>query len=238
MASDWPSSATRRCRDADADQRVRSGSPLVCKAILFDLDGVLVDSAECVERTWRVWSARHALNADDVIAIAHGRRTIETVRAVAPHLDAPSEVVALEESEAMTSEGISEVEGARELIAQLPEKRWAIVTSGTRAIASFRLNLVGIPVPRVMVCADEITHGKPHPEGYLTAASRLGFAPIDCVVIEDTPPGIEAAHAAGIRAIAVAATYPRGDLAGADAIVERLADLKVSVAVDRIQIVT
>ena len=138
----------------------------------------------------------------------------------------------------MTSEGISEVEGARELIAQLPEKRWAIVTSGTRAIASFRLNLVGIPIPRVMVCADEITHGKPHPEGYRTAASRLGFATADCVVIEDTPPGIEAAHAAGIRAIAVAATYPREDLDDADAIVERLADLKVSVAADRIQIVT
>ena len=211
-------------------------SPLVCKAILFDLDGVLVDSAECVERTWRAWSARHGLNAEDVIGIAHGRRTIETVRAVAPHLDAPSEVIGLEAREAMTSEGVREVEGARELISRLPSERWAIVTSGTRVIASFRLNLVGIAVPRVMVCADEIAHGKPHPEGYLTAASRLGFRAPDCVVIEDTPPGIEAAHAGGMRVIAVAATYPREDLSAADAIVERLSDLKVSVDDDRIQI--
>ena len=211
-------------------------SPLVCRAILFDLDGVLVDSAECVERTWRAWSARHGLNAEDVISVAHGRRTIETVRAVAPHLDAPSEVIALEAREAMTSEGVHEVEGARELIAELPENRWAIATSGTRAIASFRLNLVGIPLPRVMVCADEISHGKPHPEGYLTAASRLGFSPADCVVIEDTPPGIGAAHAGGMRVIAVATTYPREKLSEADAIVDRLADLKLLVAPDHIRI--
>lgn len=211
-------------------------SALVCKAILFDLDGVLVDSAECVERAWRSWSAQHGLNAEDVIAVAHGRRTIETVRAVAPHLDVLSEVSALELQEGMTSEGIYEIEGARELIARLPTNRWAVVTSGTRAIASFRLNLVKIPIPAVMVCADEISHGKPHPEGYLTAASRLGFQAKECVVIEDTPPGIEAAHAGGIRAIAVAATYPREALLDADAIVERLADLEVSVGAGVIQI--
>ena len=211
-------------------------SNLLCKAILFDLDGVLVNSAECVERTWRGWSARHGLNAEDVIAIAHGRRTIETVRAVAPHLDVQNEVTALELQEGMTSEGVYEVEGARDLIVKLPANRWAIVTSGTRAIASFRLNLVGIPIPRVMVCADEISHGKPHPEGYLTAAAGLGFKPDECVVIEDTPPGIEAAHAGGMRAIGVAATYPRAGLLAADAIVDRLADLRVSARAHQIQI--
>jgi sugar-phosphatase len=215
---------------------VRGASSLICKAILFDLDGVLVNSAECVERTWRSWSSRHGLNADDVIAVAHGRRTIETVRKVAPHLDAPTEVVALEEREALTSEGVYEIEGARDLVTRLPADRWAIVTSGTRVIASFRLNLVGIPIPRVMVCADEITHGKPHPEGYLTAAARLGFEPKDCVVIEDTPPGIEAAHAGGMRAIAVAATYPRAALTAAEAIIERLTDLEISVHSELIQI--
>ncbi len=215
-----------------------AASALVCKAILFDLDGVLVDSAECVERAWRGWSARHGLNAEEVIAIAHGRRTIETVRAVAPHLDVLNEVTTLELQEGMTSEGIYEIEGARELIARLPANQWAIVTSGTRAIASFRLNLVGIPVPPVMVCADEISHGKPHPEGYLTAASHLGFKPEECVVIEDTPPGIEAAHTGGMRVIAVAATYPPEDLVSADAVVERLAELKVSVGAGSIQIET
>jgi sugar-phosphatase len=147
-----------------------------------------------------------------------------------------NEVAALELQEGMTSEGIYEIEGARDLIVRLPMDQWAIVTSGTRAIASFRLNLVAIPIPPVMVCADEISQGKPHPEGYLTAASRLGFQPEECVVIEDTPPGIEAAHAGGMRVIAVAATYPREQLTAADAIVERLADLRVSVGAGLIQI--
>ena len=213
-----------------------SASGFVCKAILFDLDGVLVNSAECVERTWRVWSARHGLNADDVIAVAHGRRTIETVRSVAPHLDALTEVSELEAKEAMTTEGIYEIEGARELIAKLPLDRWAVVTSGTRAIAELRLNLVGIPIPRVMICADEIDHGKPHPEGYLTAAAQLGERPIDCVIIEDTPPGIEAAHAGRIKVIAIETTYPREQLAAADAIVRKLTDLDVMWDGDVIQI--
>lgn len=215
-----------------------SGSFFICKAILFDLDGVLVDSAECVERTWREWSARHRLNAADVIAVAHGRRTIETVRAVAPHLDALSEVATLEANEAMTAEGVREVQGARELVSHLPTDRWAIVTSGTRAIAEFRLSLVGIRIPQVMVCADEITHGKPHPEGYLTAARGLGFPPDQCIVIEDTPPGIAAAYAGGMHVIAVATTYPAGQLAAADAVVERLTDIGVVVSGGELHIKT
>lgn len=210
----------------------------LCKAILFDLDGVLVNSAECVERTWREWSARHRLNAEEVIGIAHGRRTLETVRAVAPDLDAEAEVAELEAKEALTSDGVYEIEGARELITQLPQDKWAIVTSGTRVIAEFRLQHVGIPSPRVMVCADEISNGKPHPEGYLSAAKRLRVAPSDCVVIEDTPPGVEAAHNAQMRVIAVAATYPRDQLANADLIVERLMDLRIVARGDEIQITT
>lgn len=229
------SSATRRCHD-DVAGHVSSGAVFVCKAILFDLDGVLVDSAECVERTWRAWSERHQLNAADVIAIAHGRRTIETVRAIAPHLDAAAESAELEAKEAMATEGIREIQGARELVATLPPGRWAIVTSGTRAIAASRLKLVGIPVPRVMVCADEIREGKPHPEGYLTAAARLGIAAGDCIVIEDTPPGIAAAYAGGMRVIAVSTTYPQEQLVAADAVVDRLADLQVAVKGEQIHI--
>ncbi|HJP58649.1 MAG TPA: HAD-IA family hydrolase, partial [Gemmatimonadaceae bacterium] len=176
------------------------------------------------------------LDAEEVIGIAHGRRTIETVRAVAPHLDARAEVEELETKEALTTEGVYEIEGARELIAGLRPGTWAIVTSGTRVIAEFRLRLVGIPIPAVMVCADEISHGKPHPEGYLTAAARLAVAASDCVVIEDTPPGIEAAHNAQMRAIAVATTYPREQLVDADLIVERLTDLQIDARGDAIQI--
>ena len=196
-----------------------------CKAILFDLDGVLVNSAELVERTWRVWAARHQLDAEKVIAVAHGRRTIETVRIVAPHLSVDAEVAALESSEIITSEGVYKIPGARELLEMLPSERWAVVTSGIRAVAEFRIRHTGLPMPSVMICADDIPRGKPDPEGYLTAAMRLGQPPGDCIVIEDAPAGIEAAHNAGMRAIAIAATYPAAKLSAADLVVERLADL-------------
>ena len=114
--------------------------------------------------------------------------------------------------------------------------RWAVVTSGIRAVAEFRLRYTGLPSPTVMICADEITLGKPDPEGYLTAAARLGYSPADCIVIEDAPAGIESAHSAGMRAIAIPTTYPSEQLRSADAVVARLADLSVEHAGDEIQI--
>jgi len=194
-------------------------------AILFDLDGVLVDSTACVERTWRNWAARHDLDPDSVMAVAHGRRTVETVSLVAPHLVVAHEVAALEGAESNTTEGIHEVPGARELLERLPDGAWAIVTSGTRPVATLRIRHTGLPMPRVLVCADEIDRGKPDPEGYLTAAARLGRAPADCVVIEDTPPGLEAARAAGMRSIGIAGTYPASALTIADLVVPSLTAL-------------
>ena len=217
-------------RTSTAIPRISNTSDLLsfpCRAILFDLDGVLVDSAECVERTWRNWANNHRLNPDQVIAFAHGRRTIETVRLVAPGLNAEAEVAELEAGEAMKTDGIYEIESARDLIERLPAGRWAVVTSGIRAVAEFRLRHTRLPVPSVMICADEIVRGKPDPEGYLVAAERLNEAPADCIVIEDAPLGIEAARAAGMRVIAIASTYPREQLTGADAVVERLSDLNV-----------
>jgi sugar-phosphatase len=209
---------------------------LRCRAILFDLDGVLVDSAECVERTWREWATRHDLDPERVISIAHGRRALETVQLVAPELSAEAELIALANSEATTSEGVYEIPGARELLARLPVGSWGIVTSGIRAVAEFRLRYTGLPVPAVMVCADEITRGKPDPEGYALAAVRLGRSPAECIVVEDTPAGIEAAHAAGMRALAIATTYPRAQLTSADAVAFRLTSLTVVNNGDEIQI--
>jgi sugar-phosphatase len=201
-------------------------SPFICQAILFDLDGVLVDSAECVERTWRGWAARHALDAEAVISAAHGRRTIETLRLVAPHLATDAEAYALESTVAEIAEGVREIPGARVLVESLPPDRWAVVTSGIRAVAEFRINLVGIPTPRVLICADDISRGKPDPEGYLKAAAGLGFSSADCLVIEDAPAGVDAARAAQMRVVAIAATYPKAQLRRADAIVDRLSDIR------------
>ncbi len=198
-----------------------------CDALLFDLDGVLVDSAELVERTWRRWAARHGLDPDAIVRIAHGRRTVETVRLVAPQLDAEAEGAALAASESAETDGVYEIAGARELLASLPAEAEAIVTSGIRVVAELRIRHTGLPTPRVLVPADEVRHGKPHPEGYLTAAELLGVDPARCIVVEDTPPGIEAAHAGGMRVIAITSTYRAEALKAADAVVGTLSQLRV-----------
>ena len=201
---------------------------LRCRALLFDLDGVLVDSAACVEATWRRWAVRHRLDPERIIEVAHGRRTVETLPIVAPHLNVAEEVAALEGVEANTTEGVFEVPGARELVESLPRDAWAVVTSGVRSIATLRIRHVGLPLPPVLVCADDIARGKPDPEGYLTAAERLGRSPHECVVIEDTPPGIEAGRNAQMRVVAITGTYPAGALGNADVVAARLASVRVS----------
>jgi sugar-phosphatase len=210
-----------------------------CDAVLFDLDGVLVDSAEVVERTWRRWAARHRLDPEAVVHAAHGRRTVETVHLVAPHLAVSDEVAALAASESTETNGVYEVPGARELLESLPPRSWAVVTSGIRAVAELRIRHTRLPMPAVLVTADQVRHGKPHPEGYLTAAARLGVDPACCVVVEDAPPGIVAAHAAGMRVVAIASTYERAALTGADAVVPVLSRLSVATTSDgRLEIAT
>jgi mannitol-1-/sugar-/sorbitol-6-phosphatase len=209
---------------------------LRCAAILFDLDGVLVDSAACIEGTWRRWALDHQLDPARVIALAHGRRATETLQLVAPHLRAETELAALAASEWKTRDGILEIEGAREILQQLPSGTWGIVTSGIREAAIFRLRHTGLPVPEVLVCADEIQRGKPDPEGYLTAACRLGVSPEACIVIEDAPAGLEAARAAGMRSIGVSGTYSRERLAIADYTIPRLGAMRVTAAKTHAQV--
>lgn len=208
--------------------RPSQNSTLLCDAILFDLDGVLVDSRECVERTWRQWAAERGLDPELVLREAHGRRTFETIRRVAPHLDADTEGARIAASESGETRGIYEIAGARELLESLPSRSWAIVTSGIRAVAETRIRHMRLPTPPVLIPADEISHGKPHPEGYLAAARRLTIVPERCVVIEDAPPGIEAARAAGMRAIGVLGTYPPDALGTADVIVSSVGVLRVT----------
>ena len=161
--------------------------------------------------------------------VAHGRRTHETVPLLAPHLDVAEEVAALAAVESTTTVGVYEVPGARELLERLPVEMWAVVTSGVRSVATLRIRHTRLPMPRVLVCADEIDRGKPDPQGYLIAAERLGKTPDECVVIEDAPAGLEAARAAGMRSIGIAGTYPAEGLADADLVVARLLDLRVEI---------
>jgi len=192
------------------------------------MDGVLMDSTPSVERVWRTWAAQHGLDPDRIAPLAHGRRSIETIRAVAPELDAEKENVIVEQMEIDDKDGVMALPGAAELIAHLPPERFAIVTSATRPLAVARLGYAGIPVPRRMITADDVTHGKPSPEPFLKGAALLGFAPEDCLVFEDSPAGIASARSAGMKAIALQTTYPADQLQAANAIIGSLADVKTT----------
>jgi sugar-phosphatase len=201
-----------------------------CAAILFDLDGVLVDSTRSVTRQWRLWAQEHSIDPDRTVSIAHGRRSIEVIRILAPHLDAEKETVRLEAREAADLEGVEVMPGAADLLRSIPDGRWCVVTSGTRRLATSRLRLANLPIPKVLVSADDVVRGKPHPEPYLKGAELLGMKPQDCLVIEDAPFGIEAAHAGGMKAIALPTTFPGEELKSADAIAEKLSQIEVAVS--------
>jgi HAD superfamily hydrolase (TIGR01509 family) len=162
-----------------------------------------------------------------VLAIAHGRRTVEVVRLLAPHLAAESEVRKLERREADDSEGVTVMPGAVELVRSIPEGRWGVVTSGTRYLATSRLRLGNLPMPRVLVSADEVVKGKPDPEPFLQGAQLMGVNPAECLVIEDAPAGIRAAHSGGMKVIALPSTYPVSQLQEADAVVQALRQIRV-----------
>jgi mannitol-1-/sugar-/sorbitol-6-phosphatase len=200
-----------------------------CAAVLFDLDGVLVDSTRSVERQWRAWAREQGIDGDKVMTVGHGVRAVEVIRAVAPHLDAEAEVKKLESREADDRDGVVVMPGAVELVRAIPEGRWCVVTSGTRHLACVRLRLAGIPVPKVMITAESVANGKPHPEPYLKGAELLGVNPDECLVIEDAPAGIQSAHSGGMKVIALTSTYPALALGEADAVVEKLAQIQVSV---------
>ena len=199
-----------------------------CSAILFDLDGVLVDSTRAVDREWRAWAARKGVDGDAVMAIAHGVRTIEVIRRVAPHLDAGAEAAAIENHEAHDQSGVVVMPGAVDLVKSIPGGRWGVVTSGTRLLASNRLRYCGLPVPEVLVTSDDVVNGKPDPEPYLKGAERMGLRPGECLVIEDAPAGIASARAGGMKVIGMASTYDPAKLADADAVVRRFAQISVS----------
>lgn len=202
-----------------------------CDAVLLDMDGTLVDSKAIVERMWLVWADRHGIPAETILAVAHGRRTLETMRLVAPHLATPEEAARLDAMEALQKGGEVAVPGAKALLDALPAGRWAVVTSAVRQVASTRIAAVGLPSPAVLVGAEDVQEGKPSPEGYLHAAVCLGVPPHRCVVVEDTPAGIEAGRAAGARVIGILTTY--AELDGCDLLIPDLRALKPAVPGDR-----
>ena len=187
-----------------------------------------MDSTRQVDREWREWAARKGVDGDAVMAIAHGVRTIEVIRRVAPHLDAEAEAAAIESHEASDQRGVVVMPGAVDLVKSIPNGRWGVVTSGTRPLAQNRLRYCGLPVPEVLVTSDDVTKGKPDPEPYLKGAELLGFSPDECLVIEDAPAGIQSGRAGGMQVIGLASTYPAARLAEADAVARGLTLISLS----------
>jgi sugar-phosphatase len=195
---------------------------VTASAMLFDLDGVLVDSTPAISRVWTKWCLARGFDPEKTVREAHGRPSIDTIRELLPNADYEAENREIERGEIEDLEGVVPLPGALDLLASLPSDRWTIVTSCTRELAEVRIRAAGLPVPQTLVTSSDITKGKPDPEPYLKGASVLGFPPSDCLVVEDVPAGIRSGKAAGARVIAVRTTAPDVELnaAGADWIVD------------------
>ncbi|HEY0205329.1 MAG TPA: HAD-IA family hydrolase [Acetobacteraceae bacterium] len=195
--------------------RLAVGATLHARVLLFDMDGTLVNSTAVIAGLWRHWAARHSLDPDAVLLASPGRRTIETVRMFVPHgIDAVAEANGLAAAAAETTQGLAAIPGASALLHSLPRTCWAVVTSADRFLARCWMRQVGLPVPNVLITAEDVPAGKPDPAGYLQALSRLGCDPANAIVFEDAPSGLAAGRAAGARVIAVASTLTPAELGG------------------------
>ena len=179
---------------------------LRARAILFDMDGTLVDSTPVVEMVWRRFADAHEIDVVEILASSHGVKAIDTIRKHAPHIDADAAAADLAAFEIGQNDGIIEIPGAAAYVRAIPEGGYAVVTSAPRELALVRLQLCDIPVPVVVIGAEDVEHGKPNPDPYLAAADALGLAPEECIVFEDAPAGIRSGLAAGMRVVVVGDT--------------------------------
>ena len=207
-----------------------AGPPTRVSAILFDLDGVLVDSLLVVERAWRRWAREHDLPAEDLLAVVHGRTAREVIGMFTPHLDAAEQALRVGGYETEHRGELTVLPGARECLSIARQGRWAVVTSGTRALATTRLEVVGLPAPEILITADDVTAGKPDPEPYRRAAAALGVTAAECTVVEDAPMGVLAAKRAGMTVLAVTTTHPAAALSQADLVLPGMTEVSAWLA--------
>ena len=193
------------------------------QAVLFDLDGVIVDSKAVVERAWRRWAEEAGIPAGELLAVLHGRPARELVRHFAPLLDADEEAERVARFE--LADSVPLIPGARACIDLARRRRWAVVTSGSRALADDRLASSGVPAPDALVTADDVSAGKPDPQPFQLAAHRLGVAIDGCIVIEDSPAGVLAGTRAGATVIAVTTTHDPRALAAADHVLDGMEEV-------------
>ena len=178
-------------------------------AFLFDMDGTLLDSSAVVNRVWRSWAERHGIDPPRLLAAMHGVRAEDTVRRVAgPTLDVAAETEWIHQAELNDVDGVIGLDGIGAFLERLPANEWAVVTSATLALATVRMRAAKLPIPKVFITAEDVSRGKPDPEGFLLAAKRLGVRIEDCLVFEDSPAGVKAAKAAGANVAIVGGHVP------------------------------
>lgn len=203
---------------------------LLGKKILFDIDGTLIDSTATVEGSWGTWAKDYGVDYEEVLKVCHGRRTEDTVaQFVAPPQRAAATARLLALQELADVDGVLALPGARRLLDALPSSHWAAVTSGPRSLMSARLVAARLPIPKLLIGAEDVSNGKPSPESYLKAAAALGVEARECLVVEDAPAGVGAGRAAGAQVIAVTTTHHAAELAGADIVVPDLSRVSVKV---------
>jgi sugar-phosphatase len=203
-----------------------------CRGVLFDMDGVLISSTAADERTWLRWARLRGMESSFSIQATHGRRSVDTLRALRPDLDAEQEALLLEELDAEEMRGVVQLPGVAALLTAIPEDRRAVVTSASTRLMQNRLGAAGLAVPRHAITADMVAQGKPHPEPYLRGAAMLGLAPAECLVIEDAPAGIAAGRAAGCRVLGVLSSHTPDDLSSADWLVASLSMVRAELKED------
>lgn len=195
---------------------------VTARALLFDLDGVLVDSTPVITRIWEQWAREYGFPPEQTAREAHGRPSLESIRDLLPDADHEALNRDLEQREIDDTEGVVPLPGIVALLASLPRDRWTIVTSCTLPLAEARIRAAGLEIPPRMITSSDITNGKPHPEPYQKGAHALGFEANECVGFEDAPAGIRSAKSAGAAVVALRSTASDDELleAGADWIVD------------------
>ncbi|KAJ1308419.1 hypothetical protein OPQ81_004124 [Rhizoctonia solani] len=219
---------------------------LIAKALLFDMDGTLVDSTAAVEGAWATYKERHPfLDIPTILKTAHGVRSIDNMRRWVYPPGTPEPILQAEadqfEVEIVNSANRAKEQGKNGIIllpgskailevARASGRKWAICTSATRTYASAALQTVQVPLPEAFVTAGDVSKGKPWPEPYLIGAAECGVDPSECVVFEDAPSGIRSGKAAGSKVIALLTshTHEAVEAAGPDVIVENLSQVSAS----------
>jgi sugar-phosphatase len=200
-----------------------------CKGILFDMDGILISSLGSVDRSWTQWARMRGVDPAKALGIAHGCRAVDTLARLRPDLESEAELKVIEDIECADNEGLRVLPGVLRLLAALPPSRWTVVTSATERLARVRMVAGGIPVPERMVTAEQVTHGKPHPQPFLAGAALLGFKPEECVVFEDSSSGTRAGRAAGCTVVGTTFSHPAELLNAADYLVTDVTGVDVTV---------